>query len=594
MEGLATEICNMVPDLCVDAVGISEVFNLKDQGLQQRQDIMQHVVSKLNSRAARPATSADSSAAQPAWAGQSDGHYIFVWNTSKLLQTVYNYVSCGIKEQPWRMAQYLQFQCAESQDGLPLHVCHCHSPSSDNANLTDARRKLIFRTLWAHVMQNDSSSGSQPVSVFGGDFNCKALQWVQCLKGAMDTEASRRSVQTCTSKAIPLHHGDRAIVFNAFAAQENSGWGKSHIRDNEPLPFSDGHDVVLVPIYWSQVRATETHASSSAARPASPASSDYAATQPQIIEPSSPRNRESPPDSPQPIESAMLSNPEPTNFGNVDAAPSLIVPSPETPLYNALLDKLATTDDEEVMESLADFGVFDKLKFKKPYGSAEQPADKMDNPYQLALRIEHLLTVTNTQRSNHIARLASRNDVRAQTPHALVFTSADMKDTMNAWRKQPDMWSNSLQTIQNLQTTQECHLDVKSKFNTMLFQLFGCKPLVEIFIRFPICCAEQPAPLLKNFAHAWRSFRNSPEANSARKISQPNMPGEVRLSKQIYALEQRRVRGKWIAEWIEEDRNNWYQLNHADQLLWTDYQRRHHAQYDWAANEAAAKVSRGR
>ena len=49
------------------------------------------------------------------------------------------------------------------------------------------------------------------------------------------------------------------------------------------------------------------------------------------------------------------------------------------------------------------------------------------------------------------------------------------------------------------------------------------------------------------------------------------MPCKVRLSKQIYALEQRRVRGKWIAEWIEEDRNNWYQLNHADQLLWTDY-----------------------
>ena len=164
-----------------------------------------------------------------------------------------------------------------------------------------------------------------------------------------------------------------------------------------------------------------------------------------------------------------------------------------------------------------DFGVFDKLKVNKPYGSAEPPADKSDDPYQLGLRTEHLLTVTNTQRSNHIARLASRNDVRAQTPHALVFTSADMKDTMNAWRKQPDMWSNSLQTIQNLQTTQECHLDVKSKFNTMLFQLFGCKPLVDICIRFPICCAEQPAPLLKHFAHAWRSFRNSPEANSARK-----------------------------------------------------------------------------
>ena len=66
-------------------------------------------------------------------------------------------------------------------------------------------------------------------------------------------------------------------------------------------------------------------------------------------------------------------------FENVDAAPSLILPSPETPLYNALLEKLSTTDDENVMESLADFCVFDKLKFKKPYGSAEQPADKSDD-----------------------------------------------------------------------------------------------------------------------------------------------------------------------------------------------------------------------
>ena len=32
-------------------------------------------------------------------------------------------------------------------------------------------------------------------------------------------------------------------------------------------------------------------------------------------------------------------------------------------------------------------------------GSAEQPADKKDDPSELGLRIEHLLTVTNTQRS---------------------------------------------------------------------------------------------------------------------------------------------------------------------------------------------------
>ena len=44
-----------------------------------------------------------------------------------------------------------------------------------------------------------------------------------------------------------------------------------------------------------------------------------------------------------------------------------------------------------------------------------QPADKMDDPYELGLRVEHLLSVTNTQRSLHIARLSSRNDVRKAT-----------------------------------------------------------------------------------------------------------------------------------------------------------------------------------
>ena len=292
MEGLATEICNMVHDKCVDAVGISEVFNLKHDMWQQRQDIMQHVVSKLNSSAARPATSVDSSAARPAWTGRSDGHYIFVWNSSRLLLTDYEYVSCGIKEQTWRMAQYLQFKCAESQDDPPLHVCHNHSPSS-NGQLTDGRRKRIFRSLWAHAMQNDYGSGSQPVAVFAGDFNCKPLQWIQCLQYVMEAWASRRSVQMCASKEMPLHHGDRAIVFNAFAAQENSGWGKSHIRANESKPFSDAHDVVLVPLCWSHLQSA-----GGAARPALPPG----AMEPQIIKPGSPRNQESPPDSPQPID----------------------------------------------------------------------------------------------------------------------------------------------------------------------------------------------------------------------------------------------------------------------------------------------------
>ena len=44
VDGIATEICNMVHDKCVDAIGISEVFR-KDDRWQQRQVIMEYVVS---------------------------------------------------------------------------------------------------------------------------------------------------------------------------------------------------------------------------------------------------------------------------------------------------------------------------------------------------------------------------------------------------------------------------------------------------------------------------------------------------------------------------------------------------------------------
>ena len=105
----------------------------------------------------------------------------------------------------------------------------------------------------------------------------------------------------------------------------------------------------------------------------------------------------------------------------------------------------------------------------------------------------------------------------------------------------------------------------------MLFQLYGSKSLVEIFIRFPICSVEQPASLLRSFAQSWQAFHNSSEADRARQNSQPNDSGNPRLSKQIYALQQRQERARWIARWIDEDWNNWYKLKEKDRLLWNEY-----------------------
>ena len=582
-EGLAKEICDMVQQVTLDAVGISEVYNLKDDGKHdERQVISRHLVSSLNSSAARPASSA--------WASRSDGHYIFVWNSNKLVLKDYEFVSCGIKEHSWRKAQYLQFQCADSLATPPLHVIHNHSPSSSICVLTNDRRKRVFSNLWDHVLQK--SKVAQPAAIFGGDFNCSSLQWVDCFKHAMGTQASRRSVQVCFSKADPISNGDRAIALNVFAAQEPSGWGKSFVRANKPLPFSDAHDVVLVPICWSALRALGSDIQPASSNPLElPSVSPTQGVPPEglasgntaqptssnpLVVPSVSHTQGVPTDALADSSAAKPALSTSSAFAvdsDFDAAPSLILPSPETPLYNALLEKLSTTGDENVMESLADFCVFDKLKFKKPYGSAEQPADKTDDPYLLGLRIEHLLAVTNEQRSKHLARLASRYDGRAKLPHALFFNSDDMREIMNEWRNQPETWMHeeSLQIVKDIENAQAYHQAIKIRFSTMLFQLFGNKSFVELFIRFPICSVEQPASLLKSFPEAWHSFRNTPEATRARENSQRNETGEARLSKQIYVLEKRQKRAQWVANWVAEDWNNWYQLCHADQTLWAKH-----------------------
>jgi hypothetical protein len=265
---------------------------------------------------------------------------------------------------------------------------------------------------------------------------------------------------------------------------------------------------------------------------------------------------------------------EDSDFPEICQAPSLVLPSPETPLYNALLDKLCSTGDEDLMERLAELCIFDKLRHKPPCGSAEQPARYSEDPYSLGLRTENLLSVTNAQRANQLARLASRNDARANLPHALVFDGDDMKETMNEWRKQPQTWMDprSLGHVKSMKNRQDYHKACKTRFNTMLFELFGNKSLVELCVRFPMCSAEQPLSILINFADVWRSFRDSPEANRARTNSQKKTePGATRLSKQIYVLKQRQARGQWIADWIDENWCHWYQLRQADQSLWIEH-----------------------
>ena len=120
IDGLTSEICHMVHDKCVDAVGISVLFNPRENRWPQLQAIMDQVLSKLNSRSERCANSADSSAEPPAWKGQSDGHYVVVWNSQRLVLKAYSLVV-----NPHDIYHKdLRFQQAEWPSGPLLHVYH--------------------------------------------------------------------------------------------------------------------------------------------------------------------------------------------------------------------------------------------------------------------------------------------------------------------------------------------------------------------------------------------------------------------------------------------------------------------------------------
>ena len=122
---------------------------------------------------------------------------------------------------------------------------------------------------------------------------------------------------------------------------------------------------------------TEAHTSNSAAQPASPSDRP---------KPISPGDIETVSED---SEKEIMSDPRDRDYGKVVAAPSFIIPTQVTPLYDGLLERLAGTGgDEHTFETLAKSFIFNKLRFKSPFGSAAQPVDKMDDPYELGLRVE--------------------------------------------------------------------------------------------------------------------------------------------------------------------------------------------------------------
>ena len=258
-----------------------------------------------------------------------------------------------------------------------------------------------------------------------------------------------------------------------------------------------------------------------------------------------------------------------TYAGDLEQAPSLIVPTHATPRYNALVEIFASTEDEYLLTALADLTVFDKLKYKPPYGSAEQLDRDEDEPYDLALRFEHFLEVTDTQRRSYIHELWSQWDARVstwQSASTLIFTATDMKKIMKSWESKPETWSKNPHAQQGHDA---CHRN----FHSFLFQLMGCKPLVSTFIKYPISSAQQPASLLRDFAENWQTWRASEERKAVRQMSEKKDPDDPtrRLGTQIYRLRRELQIGEEMQRRINRSWDSWYFMTDNEQRIYKEF-----------------------
>ena len=120
-----------------------------------------------------------------------------------------------------------------------------------------------------------------------------------------------------------------------------------------------------------------------------------------------------------------------------------------------------------------------------------------------------------------------------------------------------------------METPQKRHQALKTKFNTMLFQIIGNKALVELFVRFPLLTAEQPGNVLSDITRVLGLEELKKHGAPIHSKASPS--GTVRLSSQIYFLQQLEKNGRCIHEWIRQDRNNWYKLTDDQRKQWESY-----------------------
>ena len=104
----------------------------------------------------------------------------------------------------------------------------------------------------------------------------------------------------------------------------------------------------------------------------------------------------------------------------------------------------------------------------------------------------------------------------------------------------------------------------------MKFLFLENAALVDYIVRCNLRGAVQPEAL-QAFCERWRLYMLTEQYQEAQKASEKREPGQARRSKKIWMLKQKIERGKWIADWIAEDRTNCYLIGRSDQAIYEEY-----------------------
>ena len=598
-EWLGREISTLYEEYNFDAVGISEIFeveygddeNMNRQVEERRKRILDFLVHAL--------AGASSSTGQPAqsekrkWLGRTDGHCMYIWHQSLNLITS-EYISLNAENQPWRKSQYFCFHPADCTS--PIHIYHAHCPSpgkvsktGKNRTFKSSTRRRVVKSIWEHVSLQHSTQQQRlevgvvqpdiPAVLVTGDWNLTKWQWKLYLSENLPNDVRPTVALVQSTICKPAKHGDVTIAINCCTFQdETPPW----------TTFSDAHDVVIAKVMLHgnatvPVRLN-TNATQLARNSATPAVLNIAAPPvPPAPSHSSGANKKmclpKPLDQAIPIDTASSSAEQPatlTQSEHANTAPGqldtvrlevlpafdLQVPLTNTPLCAKLAENFAGLDpDCEEYEALHEFEntfMWGNVLQKPVPGHWDT-----ENPSGVQ-RLEWVLELVHEQRLLHIQNM--------QYSHDQQFTDDDMKNIMNTWRNNTEIWMqpDNLARLPKMKNAVR-HDFVKTRFGAMKFQLLGNEALVDHLIRFNLCGAVLSV-VLQNFCRSWAAYKITPQHLKAQEMSQKQQPNHVRRAKRIWNLRRSLWQAEWVVSWVDEEPSRWHDLSASDKNLYDTFQ----------------------